>query len=170
MYFLDCLYEAMIGMADSATLLSSDPPHLERFLAQVSICAGSGKSFLKRTLLHMCISAATKRSIPCRRRVQCLPCRLLCHYQLSVVTFWPYTAVVRCLLPKNNPPNRCCVFPCSILGWQQRAAALSSPTARPSGPLAATRFSWQSCWPSCTSASVGEQIPVGIHSLFVCYF
>jgi hypothetical protein len=36
-YFLERLYDVMVSMGDASTLLASDAPHLERFLAQVGV-------------------------------------------------------------------------------------------------------------------------------------
>lgn len=41
MYFLERLYDAMVVMGDTGTLLASDAPHLERFFAQVCLLFSS---------------------------------------------------------------------------------------------------------------------------------
>jgi len=114
-FFLECLYDAMIAMGDATTLLSSDPPHLERFLAEhsgLATATGYGSS-----VVYLPNNGAPVGPLS-RRQVQLA--ELLAKLHIGKRRFQEAASVYAALASRRSGPGE------SSVGLEERVSALQA--------------------------------------------
>ncbi|KAF5829261.1 Non-repetitive/WGA-negative nucleoporin C-terminal-domain-containing protein [Dunaliella salina] len=114
-FFLECLYDAMIAMGDATTLLSSDPPHLERFLAEhsgLATATGFGSS-----VVYLPNNGAPVGPLN-RRQVQLA--ELLAKFHIGKRRFQEAASVYAALASRRSGPGE------SAVGLEERVSALQA--------------------------------------------